>query len=191
MLNNKGTQEINTKRLLLRKIKKDDYTDMYRYTVKEDVARYVTWSPHKSIDDTKAICEMWANEYENGDKYHWAIVYDNRVIGNIEIIKIVNDCAYLGWQIDSDYWNMGIMTEAGLAVRDYMFLEIGIEKLCGSYIKENIGSGRVMEKIGMTEISAEEYYANLPEKEHELEVNGKSVGFRCITKEMWECLSEI
>lgn len=55
MLNHKGTQTIYTKRLVLRKIRKEDYTDMYRYTTKEEVAKYVTWSVHQSIDDTKAV----------------------------------------------------------------------------------------------------------------------------------------
>ena len=41
MLNHKGTQAIKTERLLLRKIKESDYKDMYVFTVKEDVAKYV------------------------------------------------------------------------------------------------------------------------------------------------------
>lgn len=155
MLNHKGTQTIYTKRLILRQIREEDYIDMYRYTTKEEVAKYVSWSVHKSIEDTKAVCKMWADEYKNGDKYHWAIVYNNRVIGNIEIVKIIDTTASIGWQIDSEYWNKGIMTEAATAVRDYMFSQIGIEVLEAEYAKENIGSGRVMQKIGMTEIPVE------------------------------------
>ncbi len=153
MLNHKGTQTIHTKRLLLRKIQENDYKDMYKYTVKEDVAKYVTWTAHKSIDETKAICKLWVSEYENGDKYHWAIVYNNVVIGNIEVVKLVEETAILGWQIDSIYWNKGIVTEAAAAVRDYLFKDIGVNAIEAEYLKENIGSGRVMQKIGMTEIS--------------------------------------
>lgn len=58
MLNHKGTQTICTERLILREIREDDYIDMYRYTTKEEVARYVSWSVHKSIEDTKAVCKM-------------------------------------------------------------------------------------------------------------------------------------
>lgn len=153
MLNHKGTQTIHTKRLLLRKIQENDYKDMYKYTVKEDVAKYVTWTAHKSIDETKAICKLWVSEYENGDKYHWAIVYNNVVIGNIEVVKLVEETAILGWQIDSIYWNKGIVTEAAAAVRDHLFKDIGVNAIEAEYLKENIGSGRVMQKIGMTEIS--------------------------------------
>lgn len=142
-LTHKGTQVIKTERLTLRPVKADDYKDMYKFTSKEEVAKYVSWSVHKSIDDTKALCEMWAGEYKNGDRYNWAIVYDNTVIGNIDVVKIVGTTAFLDWQIDSDYWNQGIVTEAALAVRDYLFSQIGVTAIEATHIDRNIGSGRV------------------------------------------------
>lgn len=50
MLTHKGTKDIKTKRLLLREINPDDYKDMYSYVIKEEVAEYVSWTPHKSKD---------------------------------------------------------------------------------------------------------------------------------------------
>ena len=184
MLNHIGTQTIYTERLILRKIREDDYKDMYRYTTKEEIAKYVTWSVHQSIEDTKAICKMWADEYKNGDKYHWAIVYNNRVIGNIEIVKIIDKTAMIGWQIDSEYWNKGIMTEATTAVRDYMFYKIGIDVLEAEYVKENIGSGRVMQKIGMKEIPTEESLTY--QVRGITEVDGIPIICYKLTKEEWE-----
>lgn len=181
MLNHKGTQELRTKRLLLRKIKVSDYKDIYKYTSKEEVARYVTWNVHKNIEDTKNLCRLWAKELESREKYHWAIVFENTVIGNIEIIGIVDDSAFLGWQLDSEYWNMGIMTEAASAVRDYLFSEIGIEGLYASHIKENIGSGRVMQKIGMTEITKKQYETALKSKSR-AELYGLPCAFYALTR---------
>lgn len=184
MLNHKGTQEIKTKRLLLRAIKESDYKDMFKFTSKEEVAKYVSWNAHKSEKDTKAICKFWAGEYKNGNRYNWAIVLNGTVIGAIDIVKIVDTTAFLGWQIDSTYWNKGIMTEAATAVRDYMFDEIGVEALYASFIKENVGSGRVMQKIGMTQITPKQYYEKLEDtKKHLLEIDGMPLGFYGITKE--------
>lgn len=186
MLNHKGTQTIYTERLVLRKIREEDYMDMYRYTVKEEVARYVSWSVHKSIEDTMAICKMWADEYKNGDKYHWAIVYNNRVIGNIEIVKIIDATAMIGWQIDSEHWNKGIVTEAATAVRDYMFSQIGIEVLEAEYVEKNIGSGRVMQKIGMKEIPCKE--SKTYQVRGLTEVDGIPIICYKLTKEEWKKL---
>lgn len=186
MLNHRGTRPIKTERLFLRAVKKEDYKDMYRYTKKEEVSRYVSWNVHKSIDETKALCEMWAGEYENSDRYNWAIVLNGRVIGSIDIVKIVGSSAVIGWQLDSDFWNKGIMTKAAAAVRDYMFLEVGINALLASFIKENVGSGRVMAKIGMKEITDEKYYEKLGDtKEHSAEINGMPLGFYRLTKDEW------
>lgn len=186
MINHIGTKELKTKRLLLRKIKEEDYKDVFRYASKEEVSKYVTWDTHKDINETKALCKMWEEQYKNEDKYHWAIVYNNTVIGNIEIVKLVDDTAFIGWQVDSDYWNKGIMTESATAVRDYMFGKVGIERLNASFIKDNVGSGRVMEKIGMKPISPQKYYEKLSDtKNHQLEVDGMPLAFYSIAKDEW------
>ncbi len=188
MLNHKGTQEIRTQRLVLRKIRESDYKDIFRYTSKDEVAKYVTWNTHQKIENTKVLCKMWADQYKSGDKYHWAILLDGTVIGNIEIPKIIDGTAFLGWQIDSCYWNKGIMTEAASAVRDYMFTEIGVETLGASYIKENIGSGRVMQKIGMTEVNPEKYFEKLKNTEKEMtEFDGMPLGFCLLSRKEWIC----
>lgn len=184
-MNDLGTLEMKTKRLLLRAIKESDYRDMYEYTVKEEVAKYVSWSPHKSIEDTKALCKNWAEEYEKAARYNWAIVFKGKVIGNIDVVKIVDKKAFLGWQIDSVYWNRGIVTEAAEAVRDFLFQKVGVDAIYASYIAENIGSGRVMQKIGMKEITHKEYCAAL-KKECEREIDGLPVSFYGLTKEEWQ-----
>ena len=179
-----GTQEIKTERLLLRKVRKSDYKDLYKCTAKEEVARYVSWSPHKSIAETKALCKMWAEEYEKSVRYNWAIVYENTVIGGIDVVKIVGDSAFLGWMLDSTYWNNGIMTEAAAAVRDFLFDKVQFENIYAAHITENIGSGRVMQKIGMKPVGCEEY-CNACEKEVKHEVRGMPCSFYRITKEEW------
>lgn len=49
-----GTKQIETDRLILRKFKLSDAEDMFKnYTTHEKVTKYLTWKPHKSIDDTR------------------------------------------------------------------------------------------------------------------------------------------
>lgn len=183
MLNHKGTQTIQTERLTLRKIQENDYIDMYKYTVKEEVAKYVSWTPHESINDTKALCDMWIDEYKNNDRYNWAIVYDNTVIGSIDVVKIIDTTAMIGWQIDSTFWNKGIVTEAATAVRDFLFGEIGIEAIEAEYVDKNIGSGRVMQKIGMTQIPLKDSLSY--SVRHIAEVDGMPIICYKLTKKDW------
>ena len=86
----------------------------------------------------------------------------------------------MGWQIDSTYWNRGIMTEAAKAVFNYLFNEVGFEYIEAAHIDKNVGSGRVMQKAGMREVSYNEsvYCKNL----HQTELRGNKLVFYKLTR---------
>lgn len=84
--------------------------------------------------------------------YNWAIEFQGVVIGNIAVVTQDDECftCHLGWQIDKPYWNKGIMTEAAKAVIDYLFDQVHYDRIASGCDTRNIGSSRVMQKIGMT-----------------------------------------
>ncbi len=184
MLNHKGTQEIRTERLVLRKVREDDYKDMYKYMSMEKMSRYVTWNRHENTNVTKELCRMWTKQYSD-ERYNWAITLDGKAVGNIDVIKIYGTTAYMGWQISPEHWNKGMVTEAAMAVFDYLFSQIGIEAIEASHIEENIASGRVMQKTGMSPIPTEEsvYY----KLNNTCKMNGMPVISYKLTKEEWLC----
>ena len=184
-MNNIGTQKIKTERLLLRKIKESDCYDMNKFMIKEEVAKYVSWTVHKNIDETRELCKMWEEAYQKDHTYRWAIVYQETAIGVIDVIRLTNDSAFLGWILDSIYWNKGMMTEAATAVRAYLFEQVQVNAIYAAHITENIGSGRVMQKIGMKPVSCEEYCAAC-DKEPKHELNGLPVSFYKMDRTDWE-----
>ncbi len=184
-MNNIGTQEIKTERLLLRRIKESDCHDLYKFTVKKEVAKYVSWTVHKSIDVTRDLCKMWEEAYQKDHTYRWAVVYLDTAIGVIDVIRLTSDSAYMGWMLDNIHWNKGIMTEAATAVRDYLFEKVLVDAIYAAHVTENIGSGRVMQKIGMKPVSCEEYFAAC-DKEPKHELNGMPVSFYKMDRTDWE-----
>lgn len=59
-MRNKGTQQLETGRLLLRRITLNDAEDMYHnWASDKEVTKHLTWKPHKSIEDTKATISSW------------------------------------------------------------------------------------------------------------------------------------
>lgn len=61
--------------------------------------------------------------------------------------------------IEYDYWNKGIMTEAAKAVIDYLFAEVGVNRVGISHAVKNPASGKVAQKCGLTyEGTKREYY---------------------------------
>ncbi|AFH62847.1 GNAT family N-acetyltransferase [Paenibacillus caseinilyticus] len=77
---------LETNRLKLRKITVEDVEDMFLYCSKEEVPRYASWNPHKTITETKEAIERVLVQWDNKSLVHWGIEYkeNSRLIGTIE-----------------------------------------------------------------------------------------------------------
>lgn len=60
----------------------------------------------------------------------------------------MSDSHDLGYGLCKGYWNQGIITEAALAVIDRVKQD-GLPYITATHDRNNLGSGRVMQKIGM------------------------------------------
>ena len=55
----------------------------------------------------------------------------------------------LGYWLGKQYWGQGIATSAAKQLCDYAFCTLDINRICASALEVNVGSWRVMEKLGM------------------------------------------
>ncbi len=152
MITHKGTKTIYTPRLTLRKFTVNDFEEMFdNWANDERVTRYLTWDPHKSKEETKQLLDLWCAEYENPNRYNWALEYEGATIGNISVVRFNEKCesAELGYVMGYAYWNKGLMTEAVKAVIDYLFLEIGVHRVGICHAVKNPASGKVAQKCGL------------------------------------------
>lgn len=151
-LNHKGTINIKTEHLILRPFKKSDGFDMYKnWASNSDVAKYVTWLPHENIETSTQCCELWESESENIDNYNWAICLNNEAIGSISVVNISDEIneATMGYCISKKHWGKGYMTECLSTIINFLFNEVGFNKISAQYNTKNPASGCVMEKCGM------------------------------------------
>ncbi len=56
----------------------------------------------------------------------------------------------IGYRLDSNFWNRGLITEAARTVRDHGFRDLKLEYVISLIHPENVPSRRVAEKNGMT-----------------------------------------
>ena len=153
MITHKGTQTIHTERLILRKFTVEDAQAMFEnWANDERVTRFLTWCPHESPEATKQLLELWCAAYENPNTYNWVIEHEGTPIGNICVVRLSERCEYaeLGYCMGYAYWNKGFMPEAAKAVIDYLFAEIGVNRVGISHAVKNPASGRVAQKCGLT-----------------------------------------
>lgn len=145
---------LETERLLLRKITLEDVEDMYYYGSNEEVSKYVTWDTHKTLSATKEYIEFVLTQYKNKKIAPWGIEYkqNRKFIGTIDFVswQLKHSIAEIGYVISQDYWKMGIATEAVNEVIKLGFNNMDLVRIQARCDVENIGSARVMEKVGMS-----------------------------------------
>ena len=72
-------------------------------------------------------------------------------------------CIEIGWRLASANWNRGYATEAAHAVRNWAHRELHIAELVSFTTTANVPSRRVMEKIGLTHDTADDFaHPNVP-----------------------------
>lgn len=153
MLNHKGTNIIETERLILRPFRSEDAPVMFRnWAGDREVPRYLTWNVHRSVADTENVVNMWVAQYNDTSTYNWVIVLKElgEPIGSINVCRIYEniDSAEIGYCIGKPWWGRGIMTEAFSAIIPYLF-EVGFNRLDAAHAVKNPASGRVMQKCGL------------------------------------------
>ena len=153
-MNNLGTKRLETDRLILRKIDKEDYKQAYEnWCSKEEVTKYVTWSKHLDENITKELYDKWILEYADNETYRWIIELkeNNEVIGTIGVSKkfLEYSTCELGYCLSDKYWNRGIMTEAVKRVIKFLFEDCEAKTVWAEFLENNPASGKVMQKAGM------------------------------------------
>lgn len=152
-MKNIGTKMLETDRLILRKFNINDAEGMYNnWASDENVTKYVSFNPHKDVEETKSILNEWVNDYNNGS-YNWVLELKttHEIIGNISVIEISNkhhNCE-IGYVIGSKYWGNGYASEGVKKVLDFLLLECEFHLVEAKHHASNPASGRVMEKARM------------------------------------------
>ena len=156
MLTHKGTQTIETARLILRPFTMADAEAMFRNWASDDeVTKHLTWPTHASVEVSRMVLTDWTSSYRKPDYYQWAIILKENgpePIGSISVVHIKGKtrCATIGYCMSRAHWGKGIMTEALSALIDFLFDQVGFNRIEAEHDPNNPASGRVMEKAGMT-----------------------------------------
>lgn len=145
-------ETIHTERLTLRKPLMEDARAVFETWAQDpEVTRTMTWTPHEDIDVTHSVLRRMIDAWEHRTRFPYLILDkdSNQAMGMIEI-RPEGHKVEIGYVLARKYWNHGYMTEAAAILRDWAFSQPGIFRVYATTSVDNIGSQRVMEKIGMT-----------------------------------------
>lgn len=135
---------LETKRLLLRPLNEKDLYDVNEYASREEVSRYLRWTPHLNLRETKGYLEFLQKRYRKGQHADWGIILKSsgKVIGNggFTSVDIANECCELGYVLSPDYWGKGYMDEAFSAMLEVAFGELKANRVILQILEGNEAS---------------------------------------------------
>lgn len=181
--------EIETPHLVLRKIVPEDAADMFLYSSRADVTEFLTWSPHKTPEETVRYVRLLQKKYAAGAFWDFGVVEkaSGKMIGTVGFTSFETDTntAEIGYVISPEFSGRGYATEGALAVIKFGFAVFDVDKICARHIDGNDASASVMKKLGMSYITTYKnsfYIKNTYKTVHEYAVTKKEF-FEFINKE--------
>ncbi len=147
--------ERRTERLLLREIADGDWPAVLAYQSTPEYLRYYAWTERTPEAVQEFVRWLAAFQHETPRRtFQFAIVLpeSGHLIGNCGLRIRDPDlrAGDIGYEFDPRYWGCGYATEVARAMLALGFDEMGMHRIAAYCIAENVGSARVLEKIGMT-----------------------------------------
>ena len=144
--------KIDTARCRLRCPSAADIPDIFSATRFARFNDGMQWEPPDSIEELEEPLQDNLTDWAAGTTYCFTIAdpTTDRLIGRIGIRKTARaDVWNLGFWTHPEYQGQGYMTEAGTAIIEFGFEDLGATRIEASYALWNKASKRTLEKIGM------------------------------------------
>ena len=145
---------LTTERLILRDFLDSDWETVLLYQQDPLYLRYNEWTS-RTADEVRQFIQMFLDhqKQEPRFKFQFAITLkqDGQLIGNCGVRKDYLEAREgdIGYELDPRYWGKGYATEAAQAVLDFGFSHLRLRRISAWCVAENVGSARVLEKLGM------------------------------------------
>ncbi|UOQ84676.1 GNAT family N-acetyltransferase [Gracilibacillus salinarum] len=143
---------IETDRLILRQVTKDDAESMLAYLSDQDVMKYYGLEPFKSIDDALDELAWYQSIFEENKGIRWGITIkeQGRVIGSCGFLNFVSEHrrSEIGFELSKEYWGYGIASEALGAIITYGFEQWNLQRIQALIEPPNSSSKKLVESKG-------------------------------------------
>ena len=139
---------------MLRRLDRSDAVAVHRnWGSSEEVYKYMTTPIMPFLYDVENFIEKKLRDYESSDYYYWAVVEkaSGEVIGMATLTEVseFSRTANLAYSLGVPWWGKGYAKEAGAAVLELAFEQVGFRKIYGCHFSENERSGKVLLALGM------------------------------------------
>jgi ribosomal-protein-alanine N-acetyltransferase len=164
--------EIETERLKLRLITKNDTENIFSILLSEKVTKYYGMYPMKDVSEAESLIEKFEKSFETSVAIRWGIELK-------ECNKIIGTCGYhnynkrhfraeIGYELNSEFWGKGYAKEAVLAIINYGFNEMNLKRIEAVVYPENISSENMLKNMNFLYEGLLRKYAYFRDKHQDL-----------------------
>jgi ribosomal-protein-alanine N-acetyltransferase len=155
---------IETDRLILREVKEEDIEGLYDLDADPAVHEYLGKRPITRMEEAVETFHYIQNQHKTHGIGRWAVIEkaSNAFAGWCGLkfeTAVREDMDYydLGYRLRKEFWGRGIATEAATVSLKYGFQTLGLSEIYAGAHVENIGSNKVLQKVGLKFIERFEY----------------------------------
>ena len=146
---------LETERLRLRPISRADHDDWLAVWHSPGVLDYLIDFEGAPQDEVAREIIDWAERItreKSGIRWAIALKPQDRMIGScgFHLYERRHRRAEIGYELHSDYWRRGIMSEATQAVLQFCFERLGAHRLEADVVEGNSASAALLKKVGFT-----------------------------------------
>lgn len=143
---------LETERLILRKIEKEDAQDIFKYLSDKEVMKYYGTEPFQTVDEAVRTISRYESVFKEKSGIRWGITLKgaNQVIGSCFFYDMASEHyrTDLGYVLNKDYWGQGIAQEAVKAAIKYGFENLNINRIQSVIEPPNLASQKLAERLG-------------------------------------------
>ena len=151
---------LETERLILREFRESETEGIFELDSNAEVHKYLGNNPittYKQAEDIitffeeqykeRGIGRFAAFEKESGEFIGWSWLKLNT--GEKEELNGFTDFIDIGYRFIPRFWGKGYASESAFACLDFGFKEMNYDIIYGAADVENIGSNKILQKIGL------------------------------------------
>ena len=146
--------KVEAHRISIRPVEPDDAPAIQRWASDPRIAETTTLPRPYPADGGEQWARACVEARPAGTRYPFAILLDGELVGlmGVNAVDVTQGTADLDYWIAGPYWRQGLATSAGRLAAAWAFDVLGLRELRSSCLARNVPSGRVLEKVGFSEI---------------------------------------
>lgn len=162
--------ELNSRHIYIRRLQMGDTKSLLdlRNRNRQFLQPFEPLNPdsHYTLEGQEEILEKVQLNWENGSGYGFGIFLNtnHRLIGRVNLSNVVRgawESFTIGYFLDEQFNGRGLTTEAVYLAVQFAFEHAALHRVQGAVMPRNVGSIRVLEKVGFRYEGFSEYYLKI------------------------------